>query len=269
MKKRHLAIVLFFSFVAVQSQDTEKKIQLGLFTPHWDDFEYVNGPVKAIHYQAYHISDKDGEVVVGNAFTIEEAENVDLRLPWSFYFDKKGNLICVQMRMGEGNIWTGVVHSANDKVENIYWVHHDSLMINWDYVYEGDGKIQRLWKMYPDQEVTQIVNTFTDKDGNVSKQVSGSNTVQDFWTNEYTRDPDGKLVETKGIDQDGKVKHHFTDFKYNDQGLYESEVMKILNYEEIDQPGGGTLYKFDEHGNWVKRIHPDWMMIERKFEYYE
>lgn len=51
--------------------------------------------------------------------------------------------------------------------------------------------------------------------------------------------------------------------------MYESQLMKILLTEEVDQPGGRIEYKYDEHGNWVKYISRGWMMIERTIVYYE
>lgn len=269
MRNLNFALLMFFMVSALQAQDTEKRIWLKLFTSHWDNFEYVNGNVKEIHYQAYHITDNEGEVVKGEPFALSETENVELRQPWSFYFDKKGNLVSMAYRVGVDSTWIGVVHSENDRVENIYWLRNDTLRLNQDIVYGEKGKVDRKWISYPDSEVTGLNTFFLDKNGNVIKSVYYDQDGKRIYTAEYTRNPNGSTKEMKGTDADGKARHYYTDYKYNDHGLFESNDMKLLYSEESKHPRVNTIYEYDDHENWVKRIVKDWMMIERKIVYFE
>ena len=254
---------------ALQAQDTEKKIWLKLFTPHWDNFEYVNGHVKELHYQAYHVTDNDGEIVKGKPFTFSEAENTEIRQPWSLYFDKKGNLLSMALQTGKDTMWIGIVHSENGRIENIYWLRNDTLRASQVNVYGEKGKVEGKWKSYPESEVTGMSTFYLDKDGNVIKVSHYGEDGKPAYTVEYARNPDGTIKEMKGTDADGKTQHLFTDYKYNDHGLFESNDMKLLYYKESEYPRVNTIYEYDDHGNWVKRIVRDWMMIERKIEYFE
>jgi len=269
MKNLSLALLVILMVSALQAQDTEKKIWLKLFTPHWENFEYLNGNVKEIHYQAYHITDDEGEIVKGKPFTFSEAENVDIRQPWSLFFDKKGNLVSMSLKTGKDTTWTGIVHSENGRIENIYWLRDDTLGLNQDMVYDEKGKVDRKWIFYPESEEIALNSFYLDKDGNVIKADYYDQDGKRIYTNEFTRDPDGRVKEMKGIDADGKIMHHNTGYKYNDHGLFESNEMKLLYYEESKYPGVNTIYEYDDHENWIKRIVKDWMMIERKIVYYE
>jgi hypothetical protein len=269
MRNLSLFLILVFGVSALQAQETEKKIWLKLFTPHWDNFEYVNGDVKEIHYQAYHITDNDGEMVIGKPFTFSESENTELRQPWSLYFDKKGNLVSVALQTGKDTTWIGVVHSENDRITNIYWLRDDTLRIRQKMVYDEKGKVDRKWIPYPESEVTGFNSLFLDKNGNVIKAEYYDQDGKSGYTAEYTRNPDGTIKETKGIDADGKTQHHFIDYKYNDHGLFESNNMKVLYHEKPNFPTEIAIYEYDDHGNWIRRIVRDWMMIERKIVYYK
>ncbi len=254
---------------ALQAQDTEKKIWLKLFTPHWADFEYVNGDVKEIHYQAYHITDNDGEIVRGKPFTFSEAESVEMRQPWSLFFDKKGNLVSMTLKTGEDTTLVGVVHSADDRIDNICWLRDNNLIGCQVIVYDEKGKVERKWKAYPESEITGFSTFYLDKDGNVIKAGYYDQNDKPVYVVEYTRNPDGSIKEMKGIGPDGKIQHHFVDYRYNDHGLFESNDMKLLYAEESKYPRVNTVYEYDDHGNWIKRIVRDWMMIERKIAYFE
>lgn len=269
MKKFLFLLIPLFSLSAGQTQEIEKKIWLKLFTPHWDNYEYLNGDVKALHYQAYHITDADGKVVIGKPFTFAEAQNVEMRQPWSLYFDRKGNLVSMSVSV-DGDIYTGAVHSSKNRIENVYWFNNDSLKFNWEMIYGEDGSVTRLWKNYPGLENSGKQSYMLDKNGNVIKSDSYDKDGKRWYTYECTRDPDGKIKEMKGIDDAGKIKHHYTEYRYNDHGLFESYTMKLLNYSDKDLPASGlTVYEYDDQGNWITRTVRDWMMIQRKIEYYE
>ncbi|MBN2212762.1 MAG: hypothetical protein JW723_00830 [Bacteroidales bacterium] len=269
MRNISFALLMFILVSALQAQETEKKIWLKLFTPHWGNFEYVNGDVKEIHYQAYHVTDNEGEVVKGKPFTLAEAENVEMRKPWSLFFDKKGNIVSMALKTGEDTTWIGVVHSENDRIENIYWLRDDTLRINQKMVYDVKGKVIREWISYPESKVNSADTFCIDKNGNVIKVSYFDQDGKLVYTAEYTRNPDGSTKEMKGTDAEGKIKHYYTDYKYNDHGLFESYDMKLLNYEKPNFPVEITIYEYDNRGNWVKSIVRDWMMIERKIVYYE
>ncbi len=269
MKNLSFALLVILMVSALQAQDTEKKIWLKLFTPHWNNFEFVNGNVKEIHYQAYHVTEDEGEIIKGKPFTFAESENVELRQPWSLFFDKKGNLISMSLKTGEDTTWIGIVDYDNDRVENIYWLRDNTLRGCQIVVYGEEGKIKRKWKAYPESE-TNVFGSFNlDKDGNVIKAGFNDQDGNLAYSVEYTRNSDGSIKEMKGTDKDGKIRHHFVDYRYNDHGLFESNDMKVLYSEESKHPRVNTTYEYDDHGNWVKRIVRDWMMIERKIVYYE
>lgn len=145
MMKTFALISMAVSLMSLmQAQDSEKKTWLKLFTPHWDNFEYVSGNVKEIHYQSYHITYDEDEVVKGDPFTYSEAQNVEIRQPWSPYFDKKGNVIKAEL--------------FNADTLNIY-------------------------------------------------------------VNEFSRNPDGTILEERGLDEKRKIKHRFTGYKKNSSRL--------------------------------------------------
>jgi len=143
--KRIVHISFLFLLVSiVQAQDSENRILLGLFTPHWDNFEYLNGKVREIHYQSYHISDNEGETVKGEPFTDEEAEGVEIRRAWSLYFDQEGNMIYMKQKINDDNIMSAVIHSVNNRIENIYWIRNDSLLYTVDVSYVHYKSIDSL-----------------------------------------------------------------------------------------------------------------------------
>jgi hypothetical protein len=136
-------------------------------------------------------------------------------------------------------------------------------------VYDEKGKVIREWISYPETEVNSADTFCIDENGNVIKVSYFDQDGKHVYTAEYARYPNGSTMEMKGKDADGKTKHYFTDYKYNDHGLFETYDMKLLNYEKPNFPVEITIYEYDDHGNWVKRIVRDWMMIERKIVYYD
>ena len=201
-------------------------------------------------------------------FTHSEAQNVEIRQSWSLYFDKIGNLVSKTLKISEDNAWTGIIHSGDHGIENIYWMNNDTLKAIWDLVYDGKGKVERHLKTYPEFEVSAIVPFYLDKNGNVMKaEFYNADTL--VFVPEFTRNPDGTISEEKGLDEKRKIKHHFTDFRYNERGLFVYSKIDLLNYEPSPYPSQECYYEYDEQGNWIKRIHPGWMMIERKICYFE
>jgi hypothetical protein len=269
MKKSALVSIIVFLVSVLQAQDSEKKIWLKLFTPHWDNFEYVHGNVQEIHYQAYHITaDSAGKVIKGKPFAYEEAQNVEIRQPWSLYFDKRGNLVSMVLQISEDNAWTGVIHSENQRIENVFWMNNDTLKAIWDLEYDGKVKVERHWKFYPEYEVTGTEPFYLDQKGNAMKaEYYDADTL--VFVVEFLRNPDGTIKEFKGLDEKRKVKHHYTDFRYNERGLFVYNKIDVLNYEDPQYPTIECYYEYDDHGNWVKRIHPGWMMIQRKISYFQ
>ena len=108
-----------------------------------------------------------------------------------------------------------------------------------------------------------------DNGGNVLKETAVNADGEVGYTFEIKRNNDGTINTLKGILKDGTIQNHFVDYKYNEKGLYESMLMKVLMKEEVNQQGGGIEYKYDEHGNWIKWISRGWIMIERTIEYYD
>jgi hypothetical protein len=269
MKKIVHISFLFLLVSIVQAQDSENRILLGLFTPHWDNFEYLNGNVKEIHYQSYHISDNEGETIKGEPFTDEEAEGTAIRRAWSLYFDQEGNMIYMKRKINDDNIQSAVIHSVNNRIENIYWIRNDSLINTVDVIYDKQGNVETYWKAPQDIKFNKASHYVLDKNRHVIKADFYYPPDTIFYTEEFSRYPDGTIKEKKGIDTHGKLKHHYTGYKYNDHGLFEYNDIELLNYKDPEYPDVVAKYEYDDNDNWIKRIHPDWMMIERKIVYYK
>lgn len=261
-----ICIILFVS--TGYGQEKNNSIKLGLFSSHPFDFEYVNGKVKEIHYQTFHITNEDGKIVKGKPITIDESQYVELRQPWSYYYNEHGQLVKSALRIDERDPWISVVNYNNDRIEKIYWLRNDTLYGYQVYVYLDNGDMARQWIRIQDNQPQGKTIYNLDKNGNVLKSISSNEDGEVTYTWEYTRDDDGKIKSYKGFDAEGKLKHYFIDYQYNEKGLFKTNLMKILNYEEVDQQAGEIEYKYDEHGNWIKRISPGWIMIERTIEYY-
>ncbi len=122
MKRTALLLIIVFLGSIVYSQEKKEKIKLGIFSSHAHNFEYLNGKVSEIHYKTFHITAENEKIVKGEPFTWDEAQNVQLRQPWSYYYNELGQLVKMATRGGNGSKWTGVVHYENDRIENIYWL---------------------------------------------------------------------------------------------------------------------------------------------------
>ena len=264
------SIICIILFVSIgYGQEKNNSIELGLFSSHPFDFEYVDGKVKEIHYQSFHITDEDGEIKKGVPFQFAEAESVTLRQPWSYYYNELGQMVKQAVKTDAGQRWIGVVHYGKDKIENIYWLKEDTLMINQDIVYLDNGSVEKHWTNIQNNEITGRNIFILDKNGNVLKDVSQNKDGEVVYTNEFTRNSDGTIKTKKGINAEGNVNIDYSDYEYNEKGLFKTAHMNILNGEEVDQQWGEIEYKYDEHGNWIKWISRGWLMIERTIVYYD
>jgi hypothetical protein len=269
MKNLTITIFLVALALTVFPQEKVKTIKLGLASSHEDNFEYLNGHVKEIHYKPFHLVEKNGEFVKGKPFTFQESGNTAIRQPISYYFNELGQLVKMSAIIDNGIKYVGVVHNENGNIENIYWLGNDTLSVNWDFVYTGKTKVERLWKMVQNDEVQGKLIYELDNNGNILKTVSFDKDDNVTYTSEYSRNPDGTLKSSNGIDKDGKIKWGYDKFTYNPKGLVESNHINIFNYDKSDQTTSKIEYKYDEKGNWIERKHPAWMVIEREIVYYD
>lgn len=267
MTKFNAMICIFLFVSAGYGQEKPDRIQLGLFSSHPYDFEYVNGNVKEIHYRAFHITDDNGKVVKGDPFTLAEAENVELRQPWSYYYNDPGQLVLKVLRIDEQYPVVGVIDYENNRIDKIYWLRNDTLFRYDDYIYLDNGDMETQWIQVEDNHPAGKALYDLDENGNVLKAAFMDQKGKTLFVAEYTRDDDGKIKSHRGFDGEGKLKYNYVDYQYNEKGLYRTSHMNILNYEKVDQPQGEIEYEYDEHGNWIRWISPRWMMIERTIVY--
>ena len=263
-----IIFILFFASIGY-GQEKPNRIELGLFSSHPFNFEYVDGKVKEIHYQAFHITDEDGKIKKGELFKFAEAEGVTLRQPWSYYYNELGQMVKKAVKTDADHRWIGVIHYGNDKIENIYWLKEDTLMMNQDIVYLDNGNVERHWTNIQNNEFTGKTIFLLDKNGDVLKEVSQNKDGEVWYTNEFTRNSDGTVKTQKGINAEGNVNIDYSDYEYNEKGLFKTAHMNILKGEEVDQQWGEIEYEFDERGNWIKWISRGWLMIERTIVYYD
>lgn len=265
--KRLVFIAAFL--LCISTGMAQEKILLGLGSSHRDNPEYVYGKVKEIHYQTYHITTVDGQIVIGKPFTMVESEGVELNQPWNYYFNEKGQLIQRSFKSDFGDVWTGLFHYENDRIANMYWLKNGIILSRNDFVYLNNGNLEISDFNIGNNELYGKELHEFDKDGYLLKVISHQKVGTPWYITEFTRNPDGTINTLKGIDKEGKIKHNFVDYKYNDHGLFETSLMKILNYKEANIPNGKLEYQYDDHGNWIKSISRGWRLIERKFVYYE
>jgi len=269
MKKVFFTFLLFAISLACIAQGINDGIKLGLVSSHEDNFEFLKGHLKEIHYKPFHLVKENDEFVKGKPFTFSESANTTIRQPWSYYFNELGQLVKMSAVNDNGIKFVGVVHNENGKIENIYWLGNDTLWVNWDYLYPEKIKVERLWKMVPNNEVQGKVIYELDKNGNVLKISSYDKAGTEIYRTEYTRNPDGTIKTETGTNKDGKVMWGRDNYTYNSKGLIESMHHFIFNGEKSDDVAQKIEYKFDDKGNWIERKHPGWMVIERKIDYYK
>jgi hypothetical protein len=269
MKKLTFTIVIFLCVSMAFAQEKKEKMLLGLVSSHWDNPEYVYGKVKEIHYQSFHITDENGKIVKGNPFTMAESESVALRQPWSYYYNELGQLVQMKLKGRNDIIWTGVVHNQNNRIEKVYWLKVDTLWDCDEYNYLKNGNIETQSKRIRNNELLGKNILELDKNGFVIKTVGQDKYGKVVGTFQFTRNPDGTIKTYKFFAENGKDKHYYDNYKYNDHGLFESCQFKLLNGKEPEYPGENAEYEYDNHGNWTKRIGKGWILIERKIVYFE
>ena len=174
----------------------------------------------------------------------------------------------MKQKINDDNILSAVIHSVDNRIENIYWIRNDSLLFTIDVIYDKQGNVETYWKASQDIKFNKGRHYSLDKNRYVIKADFYYSPDTIFYTEEFERYPDGKIKEMKGIDAHGKLQHHYTGYKYNDHGLFEYNDIDLLNYKDPEYPDIVAKYEYDDNDNWVKRIHPGWMMIERKIVYY-
>ena len=269
MKKLILTLTICTTVLLGFAQEKKETIKLGLFSSHSTNFEYLNGKVKEIHYKPFHLVEVNGEFKKGKLFTLAESQQTILRQPWSYFYNELGQLVKMSMTDDKGILWTGVVHHANNKIENIYWLKKDTILFNWDYVYPNNGRVERLWIMVQNNEVNGKYTYDLDKNGNVLKFIFLNKTGEIGYTWEYVRNPDGSKKSENGTNAEGKIMWGRDKYTYNTQGLLETLHHNIFNGEKSDRTSPKIEYKFDKEGNWIERKNPKWMVVEREIIYYD
>ena len=195
---------------------------------------------------------------------------------WIYKYDAKGNLIEWATYNADGSLSSRQTFKYN---VNSDLTEHNLYQKNIDY---PDGSFYKEGISQYDNNGNKIKYTHYDVDGS----------ILETWA--YTYDAKGNLIEENMYNSDGEINNLFlTLYKYNDNGnLTEREhhsgiwtEKQILVYddsgnliEEKNQTSIGQMdtyyeYKFDEKGNWIKRITfinqiPE-SIEEREFEYYE
>ena len=269
MKNLELTLLLLFLAALITvAQEKKDKLKLGFWSPHTDNYESLNGNVKEIHYQAYHVIEKDGKLKKGKPRTFSEAKGVMLQQPWSYYFDESGELIKMSTVTDSGNKWIGVVHHDEDKLECIYWLKEDTLMSSWNYTYPAKKRIIIEGKnIQKGEKINKMVHEL-DKKGNLLQTKSYNPEGKQIYHWEYKRNTDGKLNAREQFKEDGTLHWSRDNYTYNEKGLFETVHFKVFAGEPDDRTTAKVEYEYDEKGNWVERKWP-WIIIERNIVYYD
>lgn len=268
MKKLTFFIAFLLCVSVGFAQEQKEKMLLGMFSSHEEHPEYVYGKIKEIHYQVFHVIEENGKVVKGKPFKWADSGNVALRQPWSYYYNELGQLVKKSAKTDNGIQWTGVVHNANNRIENIYWLKLDTLMGSDNFTYLENGNIEQRWKSVQNNESGGYRVCELDKKGYLTKSTAYNKEGKVIWTSEYARNPDGTVSICKGSNNDSLL-NFYNNYKYNEKGLFESQHIELLGGKEVNFPQGGKVeYEYDKNGNWIKSNYWNWMMIERRFVYY-
>lgn len=268
MKKNNVFFILILMVSMLNAQDKSSGVILEPFQTARDDYAHFNGPVKAVHYQAYHISDVEGKVVKGNPYTLEEAQHLSWE-PESFYFNEKGQLTYINFLFDDGIRATGVVHHRDSEVRDIYWIRSDTLRGRQSFMYPGDEIVKMRWIRVSDNKTMGGIDYTLNNKGAIIKSEFKNVDGETGYTMEYVRDDKGRILSRLDTKQGGKVNIDYVNYKYNEKGLFKTAYMNVVVGEERNEQMGDIEYEYDEYGNWIKRISPGWMMVERTIEYYE
>jgi hypothetical protein len=267
--KKLIALVMVLTLSVAYSFSQEKKdnIKLGLLSAHEEDFEYLNGNVKEIHYKSYHLIEENGQYIKGKLYTFADSENTRIRQPISYYYDRDGLLVKTSATDDNGARWIGIIDWNNEQVDNVYFLKNDTLVGKNHFEYPSKQKIEMNWITIPENKVSGKTIYELDHKGNVLK-ITSYNQDEVFYTSQYLRNPDGTIKSMKGINKEGKVMWGRDKYVYNNKGLIETYHHNIFRGEEADMTSSNIEYQYDEKGNWIVMKHPKWMVVEREIAYY-
>ena len=269
MKKMIFSLAMVLLAMSCFSQEGIKQVKLGLISSHYENFDYLNGKVKEIQYRTFHLTEENGKIIKGKPFTLEDAVSVVERQAWTYLFNEAGQLVQQMLEVDSAHTWTSAVHHENGRIGKLYWMMHDTLHSYLDVLYPDEGTIEILLHNIYDNTLYRKQVFELDKEGNLVGMVNSGSNGEVYFIMEFERNSEGKTTLRKGFNGDGTLNFHFTNFKYNDQGLIETIFINWLNGEEVNRQEGLRLYEFDSQGNWIKLQHEGWMIVERKIVYYD
>jgi hypothetical protein len=211
--KRSISILSAMLLISLGfGQGSETGVSMGPLTTLTDNNETIAGHVKAIHYTTWHITEEDGKMVKGQAFTDEEAVD-QLWQPWSYFYNENGKLYQIKFS-SEKNPWIGVLHYDNDKISDFYWLHGDTLKGHQEIVYLENGNIERHWEnVIRDMEGGKVVYVL-DENGEISEKVNLNRDGEIMYKFVYDRDKEGKILSRTDIDNEGKTNIYTTGKNY-------------------------------------------------------
>ena len=145
--------------------------------------------------------------------------------------------------------------------------------------YDANGRIEGAW-IYKYDAKGNLIYTFTslftsynykyDDNGNLIEGIVSGDEGGPVCISTYKYDDNGNTIEENNYNPDGSLISKIT-FEYDDKGNY-------IERNSYDTEGSfwekeTFKYKFDEEGNWIKRITfknqiPE-SIEEREYEYYE
>ena len=219
-----------------------------------------------MHSKTYKAIEKDGEIVKGDPVWLSEESNWN-SFPRSYFFNKEGQLIKMNVIDKENNIWNGIVSYNDGRITNIYWLKDDTLFTYLEYIYGKDNSIKQSFKDIITNELYGKFRYTVDKNGFLTTWEGFDKEKLVYWA-ELKRDDLGQIVSNIAKDGDGKTLSYSDDFIYNDKGFLESAFTKIRAGEEINQRDWKNEYQYDDYGNWI------WMtngktITERTFEFFD
>ena len=269
MKKMIFSLAMVFLAILCFSQEGKNQIKLGLLSGYVENFEYINGLVKEIQFRTYHITEKNGQIIKGKPFTMEDAHNVPQREPWSYFFNEDGQMVQQMLEVDSANTWNAAIHHENGRVEKLYWMIHDTLISYQEVLFPEEGTIEILLRLIEDNTLRNKTVYELDKNGNLIRFTYYGPNGEVNRIQEFERNAEGRTTSKKGFLGDGTLQQHITNYKYNDHGLIESLFLVRLSRGEINKQEGQRHYEYDAQGNWIKLYHEGRMITERKILYYD
>ena len=250
-----LAIATLTSMGYSQNSPTKKN--------GWET-DNLRGKVKSYTQSSYDSAERFGE--------IQEIQKIDGSLfnKETYKYDTKGNLI-------ERSIRHYTVDSFSDKKTYKYDAKGNRIEANG---FRGEGNGQPYEETYQYDAKGNLIYTFTslftsynykyDDNGNLIEGIVSGDEGGPVCISTYKYDDNGNTIEENNYNPDGSLISKIT-FEYDDKGNY-------IERNSYDTEGSfwekeTFKYKFDEEGNWIKRITfknqiPE-SIEEREYEYYE